>query len=775
MSSKLAWADILRVPHGTDRRHELRINAKKSGTARLNVMIKLKKKIKGKKNYKLVCTVKVKKKKTNTDSSENNDNIPTASPENNDDVTIDSSVNNDKELSRAYGYAFIPREWFSSKKLHASNVSVGSYNDALIDMIEKIDKSQVTKYKAYLEEDLDRTNSMTPAIGMIFDYLSMYLLTPHDSRYGLNFEKYMSMINWDDYNWAGTYKQSMAYEAPMLRFGVTMEWDIVSCAYFYTMNEISPIAGKPVFPYPDGVYNSTWLNNKISYEEAIRSLSRTYEYIKNYRFCRKSPDLPSDIKGKVDERRSSILNSISNVEYTGKAYYVSADGSDENDGLSESTPWKTMDKVNNASLQPGDAVFFRRGDTWRATLYTKNSVVYSAYGEGAKPVLTTSPEDGAGADKWSLYAEGDHGEKIWVYHRKMQPLGCIFMDGFTKYASKYPENYVNGVKMSITREGKPFDLLLDLKDMQFYSSNDEYGSYFTPFTPFDFDYEGPETGELYLRCDAGNPGEIYHNIEFGTQTNNVLNSDGIVLDNLCMILGNCSTADHGRSNQTIQNCEVAYCGGGASLFDGAGTMLQGGDGILAGGWNNRIMNNYVHDCWDNGIAFEELPDQNSFENTIVKGNLLEYNNGGILFANWFMTDSNTPPLMKHITIEDNYVLHCGEGWSYQIHYNNPPTSPDTFSSVTNGINHDFVITEDLQIKNNVFAFSAGPMLTYSTKDKAYAPIYDGNTYICDGIFVADYDDENQFVNYYGADDMDKVYEVIGDKTGTYIPVDMTFN
>ena len=56
-----------------------------------------------------------------------------------------------------------------------------------------------------------------------------------------------------------------------------------------------------------------------------------------------------------------------------------------------------------------------------------------------------------------------------------------------------------------------------------------------------------------------------------------------------------------------------------------------------------------------------------------------------------------------------------------------------------------------------------------------ASIMTGNTYICDGIFVADYDDKNQFVNYYGVDDMDKVYEVIGDKTGTYIPVDMTFN
>lgn len=75
------------------------------------------------------------------------------------------------------------------------------------------------------------------------------------------------------------------------------------------------------------------------------------------------------------ERREAILTSKTQIvwdetltpgeTYTGTAYYVSNNGDDGNDGLSPETAWSTLDRVNNASLKYGDAVFFERGGIWR--------------------------------------------------------------------------------------------------------------------------------------------------------------------------------------------------------------------------------------------------------------------------------------------------------------------------------------------------------------------------------------------------------------------------
>ena len=89
-------------------------------------------------------------------------------------------------------------------------------------------------------------------------------------------------------------------------------------------------------------------------------------------------------------------------------------------GTSPETAWATIDRLNGAELNDGDAVFFRRGDVWRAAqVESRPGVTYSAYGEGEKPGLYGSAENGGGAEKWSLWYEGEDGRKIWVYYRPM--------------------------------------------------------------------------------------------------------------------------------------------------------------------------------------------------------------------------------------------------------------------------------------------------------------------------------------------------------------------
>jgi len=80
-------------------------------------------------------------------------------------------------------------------------------------------------------------------------------------------------------------------------------------------------------------------------------------------------------------------------------YYVSNEGDDTNDGLSENTPWKTLTKAKEATklnglLNPGGKLLFRKGDTFIGQLIIgcsgtkENPIEIGSYGTGDKPVLT---------------------------------------------------------------------------------------------------------------------------------------------------------------------------------------------------------------------------------------------------------------------------------------------------------------------------------------------------------------------------------------------------
>ncbi len=104
-------------------------------------------------------------------------------------------------------------------------------------------------------------------------------------------------------------------------------------------------------------------------------------------------------------------------------YYVSSsEGDDMNDGKSKENPWKSIEKVSQANLLPGDTIFFKRGDTFYGQLVVnrsgrKNSpLVFSSYGEGEKPVIDGA-KDQAGAYLSAVYINNQ--EHIEMYHLEL--------------------------------------------------------------------------------------------------------------------------------------------------------------------------------------------------------------------------------------------------------------------------------------------------------------------------------------------------------------------
>src|SRR5690606_8086408 len=92
--------------------------------------------------------------------------------------------------------------------------------------------------------------------------------------------------------------------------------------------------------------------------------------------------------------------SAEEYDYT---YYVDADnGSDTYDGLSESTAWKSLEKVNSITFLPGTKILFKSGGIWVGQLKPKGSgsasmpIIIDKYGTGAKPLIDGNGLEGEG-------------------------------------------------------------------------------------------------------------------------------------------------------------------------------------------------------------------------------------------------------------------------------------------------------------------------------------------------------------------------------------------
>jgi hypothetical protein len=74
---------------------------------------------------------------------------------------------------------------------------------------------------------------------------------------------------------------------------------------------------------------------------------------------------------------------------TGTTYYVSPRGSDSNPGTSAASAWRTVKRVNDVSLHPGDGVLFEGGATFSDNTLLPNAsgtpgspIIFGSYGQG---------------------------------------------------------------------------------------------------------------------------------------------------------------------------------------------------------------------------------------------------------------------------------------------------------------------------------------------------------------------------------------------------------
>lgn len=398
----------------------------------------------------------------------------------------------------------------------------------------------------------------------------------------------------------------------------------------------------------------------------------------------------SRFDSQAEALRQSILNTKDTVKASGsgKTYYISPKGDDNNPGTSKDKPWRTTKHLaNTLTFKAGDAVLFERGGVYRNVSFeVVSGVSYGAYGTGAKPCLYGSARNYADESLWEKTSTAN----IWriALEKGTPDVGNLVFDHGKQFGLKIMRNSLTG-------------------DYQFY-------------------YDASK-GYVYLYLAAGNPGKLYSDIEICVKQTMIYNRktttvENVTIENLCIKYtgahGIGLIADYGKENKniTVRGCEIGWIGGSllnASARYGNGVEFNGGiDGGL-------VEDCWIYQCFDAGYTNQGACYQ---KNITVKENLMEYNPYNIEV--WSAKEIGKGG-MTNCAFKDNILRFAGYGWgTLNRHGSN--------TSVIGNISfYNYVIPcENMVISGNIFDCSYRYLVSiaYPNDTAGRGPTITGNTW-----------------------------------------------
>ena len=231
-------------------------------------------------------------------------------------------------------------------------------------------------------------------------------------------------------------------------------------------------------------------------------------------------------------------------------YYVSNSGNDNNNGLSEATPWKTISKVNSMTFSPGDNILFKRGDIWREQLNVSSSgnsfpITYGPYGIGEKPIIS----------------------------------GAINISGWGIYSG------------NIFQKNLPRKTYLLMKNKQVLSNGSDRNS----LNNQQWVWQG---GVLYFRDDSGNPDATQSLIEVGQYSSviNLNNQDNVLIDGL-RVYGGQPYNDYFYMLQPNGGIFISRDSDNITVINSLIELIEG-EGITVVGGNVVISSNVIKNVYE---------------------------------------------------------------------------------------------------------------------------------------------------------------------------------
>ncbi len=467
----------------------------------------------------------------------------------------------------------------------------------------------------------------------------------------------------------------------------------------------------------------------------------------------------------LEEKRIAEIRNTPSMDFSGisgKKIYVSANGNDANTGLSEAATVKTIAKANTLAVA-GDVVLLKRGDLWREPFTALSGVTYSAYGEGEKPKIYGSPKNAADSSLWTLiYEDEESGKLIWRYNdwEELYDVGILVFNGGEGFARKELAYSVGG-KFTHPDRVTEFDYIKELDENYefFHAANTMVNGAVINV--------GASKGELYFRCDDGNPGKVFNSIEMNQRRHLVtIGGDNVTIDNLCLMYGGA----HGISSGSVKglivtNCEIGWIGGSIQGYNANGRIDGGptryGNGVEVYGSvdNYTIDNCHIYQCYDAGVTHQVsqlTPGDFRMDNITYSNNVITE---CVYSIEYFLSSSSTDPGAvrqgNNVLYDGNILRRAGFG------FGSTRPDKDVERHIRCGAREEFT---NYRITNNIFDRSSYELVQTTTAFEETKPDYEGNIFI-QGVGNRLY---NHGLGSSGVADVSAPYAikgVLGDSTG----------
>ena len=674
-----------------------------------------------------------------------------------------NTLHTDAPLTRADAEKAIARLTAAWSPLEGS-VAARELMEMLDGLVEAIDPEKLDEWQAMFPAARESDEMLTRADGVFAVYCAVGTARTEALEIGENWMQMEKTIGdiWNGYNVNYDLFGRMVDQITPWHWH---EWSCGAAALFFAL-DFHDWRGELLFEY-DEEANSLHLDQPLMSADAERAINMLTQAMSPTQ--ERSAEADAEYLAQMEAKKQEILNSASEYEVKGKVYYIANDGDDHNNGRSAKYPWKTLARSYRAGLQPGDVVLLKRGDVWREVLECADGVTYSAYGEGEKPRIYGSPESGADKAKWELYYDQD-GVKIWRFYKDIYDCGCIVFNDGESYALRVFSGW-DGERETLNHDlSKPFNMVDELKvNHQYY--HDLTGSYDLCNAPEGLPAEKLK-GTIYLRCDEGNPGELYDDLEFVSALSQyedkryglvIVYGKDVVIDNLCMRYSVRPTVFSHTASCTVRNCEVGWEGGemlGLDEHNGAA-----GEGIRIAG-NCVVKHNYVYQCFDGGVNIEPSYETEGdrywmieYHNILVEDNLVEYCNSGLFLTGITREIDEIDRVLRDITFRNNDVLFSGYGWSGDPDYDFGWKHSTVIGNAVLLGYHDYPV-ENYVFENNTF-YKAKHAMVLMPEFSGEKPLFTGNRYMQNenGIAVAEMQYEETYNAIARSEDEEELREI----------------
>lgn len=419
-----------------------------------------------------------------------------------------------------------------------------------------------------------------------------------------------------------------------------------------------------------------------------------------------------------------------------KNYFVSTSGNNANDGLSVSSSWKTIDKVNLFPFQPGDTIHFEGGASFNGTIqFNQNHS-----GLANKPIVITS----FGSEKATIL--GGFGNGIEIFDAEYVEVRNISVKGDGVY-----KNDGQGIHVHTQRSDKMLHgIVIDNVEVSgFYwggigvgaeATKGFYNLRITNSKVFENGFVGIQTWGAWndaLGMTAFNHvglyigyTKAYNNHGISTYTGDWSGSGILMAGVENGLIEYCEAYDNGKDNgcntggpvgiwlANAKNCTIQYS---ESYNNKAGKSKDGGGFDIDGGSQNCIIQYcYSHDNEGAGYALFEWGNNSPFTGNTIRYNISQNdarkNSYGAL--TFWGSDRYHKIMNSHVYNNTVYVSKVG-----------------LINGIPSAVKFMGTNMKDLKIRNNIFYVTEGVRMIHSSSyfDTTVAHFQNNNYYDTTGL------------------------------------------